>query len=94
MRERERERERRGEERREREGERGFSTFSLCTDLICPLSDQRHYHSCTLLPIATTHPGSISGLVLVLARSPRLPVAGAHVTPPEGGRRLAVTVTS
>ena len=33
-------------------------------------------------------------LVLVLARPPRLPVASAHVTPTEGGRRLAVTVTS
>jgi hypothetical protein len=42
----------------------------------------------------TTHTTSTACLVLVRARTPRLPVAGAHVTPPEGGRRLAVTVTS
>jgi hypothetical protein len=66
--------------------------LSPCTDLICPLSAQPHYRSCTLLPTATTHPGSIACLSLFLARPPRLPVAGAHVTPPEGGRRLAVTV--
>ena len=38
-----------------------------------------------LLLIATTHPGSVLCLVLVLARPPRLPVACAHVTPSEGG---------
>jgi hypothetical protein len=35
--------------------------------------------------IATTHRSPTACLALVLARPPRLPVAGAHVTPPEGG---------
>ena len=50
-----------------------------------PLSPQRHYRSLTLLPIAPTHPASLSCLAPALAWPPRLPVAGAHVTPPEGG---------
>ena len=33
-------------------------------------------------------------MACLYAWPPRLPVAGAHVTPLEGGRRLAVTVTS
>jgi hypothetical protein len=33
-------------------------------------------------------------LARLYAWFPRLPDAGAHVTPLEGGRRLAVTVTS
>ena len=36
----------------------------------------------------------LPALLLPLLGSPRLPVAGAQVTPLEGGRRLAVTVTS
>jgi hypothetical protein len=47
---------------------------------------------------ANTHTGSFCMSspcpVLALVRPPRLPIAGAHVMPPEGGRWLAVTVTS
>jgi hypothetical protein len=38
-------------------------------------------------------PLSVTSILFVLARPLSLPVAGAHVTPPEGGRWLAVTVT-
>jgi hypothetical protein len=45
----------------------------------------RHYRPCIILAIATTQFASVVCLALALAWLPRLPVAGAHVTPLEGG---------
>jgi hypothetical protein len=65
-----------------------------------PFHPTQYYRTCFPLPIQvpTTQHGSIVRLVLplvlVLTRSPRLPVDGAHVIPPEGGSPVGGEVSA